>query len=257
MLKKGKFGWNEEADTTFLVLKQTITTISMLAMPNFNDSFTIKTDAFWDRIDTVLSQQGKLIVFMSRALGVTKKILVYLRQGDADHCKGLTLMASLSPRKNILHSLTNQCSLKYFLQQCMGTLEQQMWVVKLLGYDYEILYHSGCENSAADALSCRSGSPVLHHLHMLTVTVWDEIQKAYVRNFYVQSLTCLAKDQQARPYVWRKGLLFFKERVVIPSQAALQAQLLHEMHDTIIGGHSRVFQTFKKLAQQFYWPKMY
>jgi hypothetical protein len=45
----------------------------MLVMPNFNDSFTIKTDASGDRIGTVLSQQGKLIVFMSRALGVTKK----------------------------------------------------------------------------------------------------------------------------------------------------------------------------------------
>ena len=166
-------------------------------------------------------------------------------------------MASLSPRKNILHSLTDQCSLKYFLEQCVGTLEQQKLVVKLLGYDYEILYHSGCENSAADALSRKSGSLVLHHLHMPTVTVWDEIQKAYVRNSYVQSLTRLAKDQQPAPYAWHNGLLFFKGRVVIPSQAALQAQLLHEMHDTIIGGHSGVFQTFKKLAQQFYWPKMY
>jgi len=136
-------------------------------------------------------------------------------------------MASLSPGKNILHSLTDQCSLKYFLEQCVGTLEHQKLVVKLLGYDYEILYHLGCENSAVDALSRRSDSPVLHHLHMPTVTVWDEIQKDYMRNSYVQSLTRLAKDQQAEPYAWRNGLLFFKGRVVIPSQTALQAQLLH------------------------------
>ena len=84
-------------------------------------------------------------------------------------------MASLSPGENILHSLTDQCSLKYFLEQYVGTLEQQKLVVKLLGYDYEILYHSSCENSAADAFSRRFDSPVLHHLHMPTVTVWDEI----------------------------------------------------------------------------------
>jgi hypothetical protein len=125
------------------------------------------------------------------------------------------------------------------------------------GYDYEILYRLSCENSTTDALSRTSDSPVLHHLHMPTVTIWYEIQKAYVRDSYVQSLTRLAKDQQVRSYAWCNGLLFFKGRVVIPSQAALLAQLHHEMYDTKIGGHFAILRTFKKLAQQFYWPKMY
>jgi hypothetical protein len=29
------------------------------------------------------------------------------------------------------------------------------------------------------------------------------------------------------------------------------------MHNTKNGGHFGVLQTFKKLAQQFYWPKIY
>jgi hypothetical protein len=62
---------------------------------------------------------------------------------------------------------------------------------------------------------------------------------------------------QDGPYAWRNELLYFKGRVVIPSQADLRSQLLHEMHDTKIGGHSGVLRTFKKLSQQFYWPKMY
>jgi hypothetical protein len=48
---------------------------------------------------------------------------------------------------------TNQQSLKYFLEQCIATLEQQKWVAKLLGYDYEITYCLGCENFIADPLS--------------------------------------------------------------------------------------------------------
>jgi len=117
--------------------------------------------------------------------------------------------------------LTDHCSLKYLLEQRVAMPEQQKWVIKLLGYDYEIIYRLGHENSATDALSRRSGSPVLHHLHMPIVTIWDEIQKAYVRDSYIQSLTCLSKDQQAGPYAWRNGLQFFKGRVIIPSQAAL------------------------------------
>lgn len=44
-----------------------------LTMPNFNESFVIESDASGDGIGTVLSQQGKPIAFMSRALGVSKK----------------------------------------------------------------------------------------------------------------------------------------------------------------------------------------
>jgi hypothetical protein len=50
-----------------------MTTTPTLAMPNFDDYFTIETNASGDRIGVVLSQQGKSIAFMNRALGVTKK----------------------------------------------------------------------------------------------------------------------------------------------------------------------------------------
>jgi hypothetical protein len=123
----------------------------------------------------------------------------------------------------------------------VATLEQQKWVIKLLGYNYEIIYRPGRENSAADALSHRYDNPILHHLHLPTMIIWDEIQKAYVGDAYIESLTRLAEDQSDGPYAWGNRLLFFKGRVVIPSQVALQAQLLHEMHDTKIEGHFGVF----------------
>jgi hypothetical protein len=42
-------------------------------MPNFNETFTVETDASGDGIGAILQQQGKPIAFMSRALGVSKK----------------------------------------------------------------------------------------------------------------------------------------------------------------------------------------
>lgn len=45
LLKKGQFGWNDETETAFLALKHAMTTTPTLIMPNFNDSFTIETDA--------------------------------------------------------------------------------------------------------------------------------------------------------------------------------------------------------------------
>jgi hypothetical protein len=48
---------------------------------------------------------------------------------------------------------TDHQSLKYFLEQRISSQEQQKWVTKLFGYDYEIIYKKGKDNVVADALS--------------------------------------------------------------------------------------------------------
>jgi hypothetical protein len=48
---------------------------------------------------------------------------------------------------------TDHQRLKYFLEQCISSPEQQKRVTKLFGYDYEIIYNKGKENVVADALS--------------------------------------------------------------------------------------------------------
>jgi len=129
-------------------------------------------------------------------------------------------------------------SLKVLLEQRITTLEQQKWVAKLLGYDYEIIYRPGRENAAADALSRKQGSPVLHHLLVSQVTLWEEIKQATKIDLYIQSISQIAADQLYSHFVWRNGLLRYKERVIIPVDPTLRAKLLHEMHDTKVGGHS-------------------
>lgn len=70
LLKKGQFGWNEEVEGAFNKLKQAMSSTPTLAMPNFRDTFIIKTDAFREGIGAVLQQKKKSITFMSRTLGV-------------------------------------------------------------------------------------------------------------------------------------------------------------------------------------------
>ena len=50
-----------------------MTTTLILVMPNFNDVFTIETDASGEGIGAVLTQQGKQVAYMSLALRMTKK----------------------------------------------------------------------------------------------------------------------------------------------------------------------------------------
>jgi hypothetical protein len=48
---------------------------------------------------------------------------------------------------------TDHQSLKYFMEQRPSSPEQQKWVTKLFGYDYEIIYKKGKDNVVVDALS--------------------------------------------------------------------------------------------------------
>ena len=66
---------------------------------------------------------------------------------------------------------TNQRSLNYLLEQKIAMPEQQQWMVKLMGYDYEIQFRPGKENVVADPLSRRPDSPTLNHLFMPQVAL--------------------------------------------------------------------------------------
>ena len=72
LLKKDQYVWLDEAEDAFQALQQAMTTTPILAMPNFNEPFTIESDSLGNGIGAVLSQQGKSTAFMSRALGASK-----------------------------------------------------------------------------------------------------------------------------------------------------------------------------------------
>lgn len=63
-------------------------------------------------------------------------------------------METLSIRPSI-SSQTDHQSLKFLLEQKIGTPMQQHWVSKLLGYDIIVEYKKGPDNKVADALSKR------------------------------------------------------------------------------------------------------
>ena len=48
---------------------------------------------------------------------------------------------------------TDHDNLKFFLEQRLSSEEQQRWVTKILGYDFEIIYKNQKLNVVVDALS--------------------------------------------------------------------------------------------------------
>ena len=233
-----------------------MTTTPTLAMPNFNEPFTIESDASGTGIGAVLSQQGQPIAFMSRALGITKQSWsVYAKEMLAIIHAIQTWRPFLLGRKFFIQ--TDQRSLKYWLDQRIVTPEQQKWVTKLLGYDYEIIYRPGRDNNAADALSRVLGSPRLDNLSVSHTSLWDAIKDEARNNPYMLTISNKATANPGAPYSWRNGLVCYTNRVVVPPHSPIISQLLHEFHDSPSGGHSGVLRTYKRLAQQFYWPSMF
>lgn len=115
----------------------------------------------------------------------------------------------------------------------------------MLGYDYEIRYKPGRENNAADALSRIADSPSLDALFSSDTSLWDSLRLAATTHPYLIRIGKLATDDPGKPYLWRAGLILYKNRVVIPPDSDLIVQLLQEFHDSPSGGHSGVLRTYK------------
>jgi hypothetical protein len=73
LLKKGNFAWNSQVEQAFQMLKEAMTTTPVMTKPNFQETFVIETNASDGSIRAVLTQQGKTLAYMSRALGPFKK----------------------------------------------------------------------------------------------------------------------------------------------------------------------------------------
>lgn len=237
-LKKDAFGWMSEVEKAFRLVKRAMTTVPVLALPDFSLPFVIEADASGHGIGAVLMQNQLPIAYFSQVLS-NKSCLksVYERELVA------IVLAIQKWRHYVLghHFIvrTDQRSLKYILEQRVIQGEFQRWVTKLMGYDFEIQYRLGIENKAADALS-RISPPI--ELSAITYPFILDIQTVRSQVDADPQLSKVKKDLQADPdsrfpYALVKGNLLYKGRLVLPPSSSLIPTWLHEFHRSTIGGH--------------------
>lgn len=254
LLKKDSFLWNDEAQQAFDQLKQAMITVPVLAMPDFDKEFVIETDASGKGIGAVLMQEGRPVAYMSQTLSDRAQgKSVYERELMAIVIAIQKWRPYLLGRHFQVH--TDQKSLKFLTEQRVMGEDQQKWIAKLIGYDFEVKYKPGKENNAADALSRQ-----MTYATITTVQceVWegleDEVQNDEKLKVLVQALV---GDPLSHPgYQLKGGRLYHEGRVVIPKNSPRIAWLLHEFHATAVGGHSGYLRTYKKISGLVYWEGM-
>lgn len=78
---------------------------------------------------------------------------------------------------------TNQQSLKFRLEQKIGTPFQQRWLTKLHGYDFVVEYKKVIENRVVDTLSRRTTAEEEFSLSLLSIPIlsWvDDLKAQYL-----------------------------------------------------------------------------
>jgi hypothetical protein len=152
LLKKNAIHWTPVVDQAFIELNRSMCITHVLATPNFNKIFLVESDASSTSLGAMFTQYGRQVAF-------TRKVLSGRNLGRSTYEKEMmAIIYVVHTWKPYLlgchfHIKIDHHCLKYFLEQWLSSPEQNKWLAKILGYDYEIIYKKGKDNIAVHALS--------------------------------------------------------------------------------------------------------
>ncbi|KAJ7949788.1 Ty3/gypsy retrotransposon protein [Quillaja saponaria] len=257
LTKKNAFQWTSAANEAFSRLKEALTTVPVLRLPDFSQEFTVESDASSEGVGAILSQSGHPVAYFSKGLSFSNRLK------SAYERELLAVVLALQKWKHYLMGRhfflkTDHYTLKYLLEQRVTTTEQQRLLVKLMPYDFTILYRAGKENKGADSLSRQPQQIDLFTLVMPVALDLIDLQKALKVDPHTRMIMeTLQSDPKAVPHFSISGhKLYFKDRLVIPADDTLRGKILFESHDTPASGHGGYLKTLKRVSKSFYWPNL-
>ncbi|WVZ94028.1 hypothetical protein U9M48_039971 [Paspalum notatum var. saurae] len=278
--KNAKFTWSQKCEEAFGKLKKLLTSAPVLAQPDITKPFDVYCDASGSGLGCVLMQEGRVIAYASSQL----------RKHEMNYpTHDLELLAVVYALKkwrhyllgNTCHIYTDHKSLKYIFTQPKLNMRQRRWLELIKDYDLEVHYHLGKANVVADALSrkahcnfiearptvkvlcCEIGEiemptvleAELYNL-VLEPTIKDQIIAAQKQDKGMAHIRDEINDKKAYFKLDEEGVLWFKNRLVVPKYMELRKKILDEAHTSMFTLHPGSNKMYQDLKQKFWWTRM-
>ncbi|WVZ93606.1 LOW QUALITY PROTEIN: hypothetical protein U9M48_039572 [Paspalum notatum var. saurae] len=222
--------------------RRSLTTAPVLAQPDVAKPFDVYCDASGNGLGCVLMQEGRVVAYASRQL---RKHEANYPTHDLEGRQSGTISLG-----NTCHIYTDHKSLKYILTQPELNMRQRRWLELIKDYDLEIHYHSR-QGKRSSGCAKPSGS-LQSELYNLIIepTIKEQIitaQKqdkgmAFIREgMDEKKRACFTLDDQ--------GVLWFKNRLVVPKDMELRKRILDEAHTsmfTMHPGSNKMYQDPKR-----------
>lgn len=253
LLKKGViFQWTLVTDKAFQLLKTAMIQAPVLAVPNFNETFVLETDACKDGVGAVLMQQGHPVAYLSKALSHKNRALSTYEK----ECLAI-LMAVDKWRPYLQHQhfviRTDQQALLHLTEQHLSTGIQHKAFVKLMGLNYTIQYKKGITNAAADALSRHEHDAPLLAISAAIPSWLETLVTGYSEDpadqKLLQELSLTTTNDQG--YSLDNGVIHYKNRIWVGHNLLAQQHILQSLHASALGGHSGVLATYQRVKKLF------
>ncbi|WVZ84290.1 hypothetical protein U9M48_031340 [Paspalum notatum var. saurae] len=259
--KNTKCLWSLTCEEAFQTLKKLLTSAPVLAQPDIAKPFDVYCDASGNGLGCVLMQEGRVIAYASRQL----------RKHEANYPTHEVRHYLLG---NTCHIYTDHKSLKYILTQPELNMRQQRWLELIKDYDLEIHYHPGKANVVVDALSRKAHCNFIEARPIVRVLCCEmdevEIPTEQPAELYSLIIELAIKDlviaaqkqdkgmahiregisdkQKACFTLDEQGVLWFKNRLVVPKDMELRKKILDEAHTspfTMHPGSNKIYQDLK------------
>ncbi|WVZ75843.1 hypothetical protein U9M48_023867 [Paspalum notatum var. saurae] len=272
---------SSKCEEAFGTLKTLLTSAPVLAQPDITKPFDVYCDASGSGLGCVLMQEGRVIAYAS----------CQLRKHEVNYpTHDLELLAVVYALKkwrhyllgNTCHIYTDHKSLKYIFTQPELNMRQRRWLELIKDYDLEVHYHPGKANVVADALSrkahcnfieacptvrvlcCEIGDiemptaleAELYNL-VLEPTIKDQIIAAQKEDKGMSHIRHEIDDKKKACFkLDEEGVLWFKNRLVVPKDMELRKKILDEAHTSMFTLHPGSNKMYQDLKQKFWWTRM-
>lgn len=269
--KETKFEWGEKEQKSFETLKSSVSTAPVLILPNPSLEYVVDTDSSGYALGAALLQDHGFglqpIAFMS------KKMLDAEKNYTVREQEMLAIVCALKEWRHYLHGnkfkiITDHNSLTYIdTQKNQLSSRHARWAEFMSQFNYQIIYRRGKENIVADALSRRPDHKnnndnneilTLNHLNNTTIDI-DSALLNQIKNGYKKDNRCqkMEKNGYKLPYRVENDIIYYHDKIFVPSVASIINIILTEAHDSIVGGHVGMNKTLELIKRKYYWPKMY